>query len=470
MLSAGAVAQAYLKLAAMDDTVPSWEKIEVLLAQSPTAMKIESEKRERKAGGGAPNTDVETRLFGTTDKPRVIFYRDYASWCPWCQKVWFLLEEKKIPHTVVRMPLSLYGVKPAFYLEKVPSGLLPAIELDGRVITESLDIMHILESTFPENPKMPVGADRRRADFLLDHLKELYADWIKYVYQPPVGTSERELAAKFETLVDKIEAELKVTHSVWICDIPGGGPSLVDMALAPHFERMCGSVLYYKGINMRNNAKWPALNAWFCALDKTPSYVASKCDYYMNVHDMICQHGHGIMSPAGMAAAAVIDGKNGSWRLPLPPLSAESFPEPFAGAGADDVEAACHEAANKMVTNRKVLIPFTMKALNLGPSFPAPLSNPQAKPSDSPELRSAMDLCLRAIAYQMIVGKGTVATEQGMALYNSIRSNTASELVSDVKACLEHLRARVGVPRDISFPAARMLRGHVTWAIEALPL
>ncbi len=35
---------------------------------------------------------------------------------------------------------------------------------------------------------------------------------------------------------------------------------------------------------MRNNRKWPAINAWFCALDMCPSYVASKCDYYMNVH------------------------------------------------------------------------------------------------------------------------------------------------------------------------------------------
>lgn len=38
-----------------------------------------------------------------------------------------------------------YGDKPQSFLSKVPGGLLPVIELDGKVITESLDIMMILE-------------------------------------------------------------------------------------------------------------------------------------------------------------------------------------------------------------------------------------------------------------------------------------------------------------------------------------
>lgn len=39
---------------------------------------------------------------------------------------------------------------------QVPNGLLPVIELDGRVVTESAVIMNLLEQAFPDNkPLMP---------------------------------------------------------------------------------------------------------------------------------------------------------------------------------------------------------------------------------------------------------------------------------------------------------------------------
>lgn len=42
-----------------------------------------------------------------------------------------------------------YGDKPQSFLSKVPGGLLPVIELDGRVQTESVDIMMLLEEVRP---------------------------------------------------------------------------------------------------------------------------------------------------------------------------------------------------------------------------------------------------------------------------------------------------------------------------------
>ena len=38
-------------------------------------------------GAGPPHTDAKLRLFGSSGEPRVIFYRDTAAWCPYCQKV-----------------------------------------------------------------------------------------------------------------------------------------------------------------------------------------------------------------------------------------------------------------------------------------------------------------------------------------------------------------------------------------------
>jgi glutathione S-transferase len=56
-----------------------------------------------------------------------------------------MLEEKRIPYRMKKVNMRCYGDKPPDFLAKVPSGLLPVIELDGRIVTESADIMMLLD-------------------------------------------------------------------------------------------------------------------------------------------------------------------------------------------------------------------------------------------------------------------------------------------------------------------------------------
>lgn len=87
------------------------------------------------------------RLFGTPEADvRVKFYRDHAAWCPYCQRIWLMLEEKQIPYVVEKIAMRCYGDKPQSFLSKVRSGLLPVIEIDGRIITESAEIMETLDA------------------------------------------------------------------------------------------------------------------------------------------------------------------------------------------------------------------------------------------------------------------------------------------------------------------------------------
>ena len=100
---------------------------------------------------GATNAQATLRLFGSEESAvRVTLYRDHHAWCPYCQKVWLLLEEKQVPYKIEKVPMRSYGDKPKWFLDKVPSGLLPVIELDGRMITESLVIMQLLDGSFPQ--------------------------------------------------------------------------------------------------------------------------------------------------------------------------------------------------------------------------------------------------------------------------------------------------------------------------------
>ena len=53
-----------------------------------------------------------------------------------------------MPYRIEKVTMFCYGEKEAWYKRKVPSGMLPALELDGRMITESDVILSELEAAF----------------------------------------------------------------------------------------------------------------------------------------------------------------------------------------------------------------------------------------------------------------------------------------------------------------------------------
>lgn len=68
---------------------------------------------------GRRHIDTALRLFGRPESDiRVTLYRDTAGWCPYCQKVWMLFEEKRIPYRTVKINMRSYGDKPAWFLNK----------------------------------------------------------------------------------------------------------------------------------------------------------------------------------------------------------------------------------------------------------------------------------------------------------------------------------------------------------------
>jgi glutathione S-transferase len=124
-------------------------------------------------------------MFGQSGAPKLKLYRDSAAWCPYCEKVglhtcktvtwhsltrdaairlqqehhlaqlptgapalqvWLQLEEKRIPYEIEKINMRCYGAKPRAFMEMVPSGLLPVMELNSRVIIESDAIMAALEA------------------------------------------------------------------------------------------------------------------------------------------------------------------------------------------------------------------------------------------------------------------------------------------------------------------------------------
>ena len=94
---------------------------------------------------GSTNAQATLRLFGQSEADvRVTLFRDHHAWCPYCQKVWLWLEEKRIPYRIRKVTMFCYGEKEAWFLRLVPSGMLPALQLDNQLITESDRILESL--------------------------------------------------------------------------------------------------------------------------------------------------------------------------------------------------------------------------------------------------------------------------------------------------------------------------------------
>ena len=69
---------------------------------------------------------------------------------------------------------------------QVPSGLLPVLEMDGKLTTESAAIMDKLEAAFPQLPMMPWpegSPEDRRARQLLALERRLFGAWLQWLCQ-----------------------------------------------------------------------------------------------------------------------------------------------------------------------------------------------------------------------------------------------------------------------------------------------
>ncbi|CAN0020194.1 unnamed protein product [Scytosiphon promiscuus] len=460
-----------------DTPDPSWSDLRLKAVGTLAGTTMEQNKRLWEAGAGPPHTDAKLRLFGSSDEPRVIFYRDTAAWCPYCQKVWMMLEEKRIPYRVEKINMRSYGEKPASYLAKVPSGLLPAISLDGQLMTESLTIMQTLEAEFPEPRRMLPDRESpefQRAVTLLNLERELFRCWCQFVFRS--GESGR---GPMEQTLDEVDAALASSPGPWFLpssapageagtESPDEGFSLVDLTYVPHLERMAASTAYWKGLQIRGNERWPSINRWFEALEMRPSYMAGKSDFYTHVKDIPPQYGNGQSVGRADAMRACIDGTDGSWSLPLPPLDTRGL-EPVSSKNNPGEEGARHEAAYQVTRNPEAVAKFACRGAGKGSGWNllpgrAPLSDPNATPNL--EILLDVDYCLRLVTSALL--NGSYAEDEAALRRGGRASGGHPGTAAAVEASLVYLRDRVGVPRDMSYPAARQLRAHLNWAIGCL--
>jgi glutathione S-transferase len=347
------------------------------------------------AVNGPTNAQAQLRLFGHSESDvRVTLYRDNHAWCPYCQKVWLWLEEKQIPYRIEKITMFCYGEKESWYKRKVPSGMLPALELDGRLITESDDILLALERSFGalgqsmEDPKV---IPLRRLERLLFRA---WCNWLCYPAMLP--GQEKRHREQFVEVVGKVEHALASTPGAYFLEEFG----TVDVVFTPYVERMNASLYYYKGYSLREDN--PRFAAWFEAMESRSTYRGTQSDFHTHAHDLPPQMGgcweNG--EPQMLLNKQRVD--NGPW-FGLPDVT---YPEP---------PNSRQEALHRVLKHRTNII--------------------RVNPADA----ELFDQALRcALTYMMT---GEVCTPP-----------TGSD------SALRYLRDRINVPRDMSIYAAKRLR------------
>ncbi|MCX5931325.1 MAG: glutathione S-transferase family protein [Cyanobacteria bacterium] len=373
----------------------SWEKLAALAPPEPERV------------NGPASAQALLRLFGASEaQVRVTLFRDHHAWCPYCQKVWLWLEEKRIPYRIRKVTMFCYGEKERWFRQLVPSGMLPALQLDGRLITESDDILLALERAF--GPLAMGMADP--AVLPLRQLERvLFRAWCQWLCSPGLSPAQEErAAAQFDRVAAAVAEALRSTPGPYLL----GMFSSADVVITPYIERMNASLFYYKGYNLRS--RHPAIATWFAAMETRPTYLGTQSDFHTHAHDLPPQMGgcHAWITPEQQAAQRRVD--EGPWPVASPDPET-SQPEPEGSA---------------LVALARVL------------------KHRQAIAAVNPDVPERFDRALRC-ALTALVGLSLPLPPAGSA------------------QGLRYLRDRISVPRDMPLHAARRLRQALGATIAA---
>ncbi|CAE6085658.1 unnamed protein product [Arabidopsis arenosa] len=218
--------------------------------------------------------DRPAPLDATADPPALFdgttrLYTSYV--CPFAQRVWITRNFKGLQEKIKLVPLDL-GNRPSWYKEKVyPENKVPALEHNGKIIGESLDLIKYLDNTF-EGPSL-YPEDHAKREFGEELLK--YTDtFVKTMYGSLKGDPSKETAP----VLDYLENALyKFDDGPFFL----GQLSLVDIAYIPFIERF--QTVLNELFKCDITAERPKLSAWIEEMNKIDGYAQTKIDPKENV-------------------------------------------------------------------------------------------------------------------------------------------------------------------------------------------
>lgn len=221
----------------------------------------------------------------------------YSGWfCPFVQRVWIVLEEKKIPYRY--QEINPYNKEPSF-LKLNPRGLVPTLGVptpDGsKPLIESGIICEYLDETFPQAPALLPRDPYKKAklkisvDYVTSRIIPAFHRFLQHTPEKPYS-------------IEEARAEFLKTLLTWIGDADPTGPffagaelSLPDVILAPwavrfwifdHFKEG-GFGAPKPGEGGEEEKLWERWRAWSKAVEERESIQATLSDreHYIPIYE-----------------------------------------------------------------------------------------------------------------------------------------------------------------------------------------
>lgn len=162
----------------------------------------------------------------------------YAGWfCPFVQRVWLVLEEKKIPYQYIEV--NPYH-KPESLLKLNPRGLVPTLEYNNKPLYESTVVCEFLEEAYPEHgvrlmPEDVYERARTRiwTDFMTSRIIPAFHRFLQF---QPMSDEKglEEVRSEFLGHLKEFTKEMDDEGPYFL----GKEPSLIDFIIAPWIVSM----------------------------------------------------------------------------------------------------------------------------------------------------------------------------------------------------------------------------------------
>jgi glutathione S-transferase len=269
-------------------SVATTEVVSIDDSTTATTTTTTSNKWEDLQKAIAPSDDEQEPV----KEPVLTFYRDTNGWCPFCLRVWVCIRAKNLPYQERLIPLQN---KPDWYKDMVPTAQTPALlfhhsgDFDGdgdgagdgdavsnksrKLVWDSLDIMKALDDMFPDTRQLVLDTvEYKQASEMNAQLNKVGFAFT-YASRPSTEAGAPELtpSEKKQAFLDQLDV-LEQALALQQNSSNGNGPfrlgkefTGVDAEMIPSLERWRYQLPLSKDVDILEGR--PALKIWFEAME-----------------------------------------------------------------------------------------------------------------------------------------------------------------------------------------------------------